>query len=73
MKHSGLTRRYLSEIVMKSLDVKLGGQYVMSELGFAEMLFIAALSIYHNDNGKCDMMTIEEKVMRVITIIVENR
>ncbi|EFO65511.1 Hypothetical protein GLP15_5188 [Giardia lamblia P15] len=73
MKHSGLTRRYLADIVMKSLDVKLGGQYVMSELGFAEMLFIAALSVYHNDSEKCDMMTIEEKVMRVITVIVENK
>lgn len=73
MKQSGLTRRYLSDIVMKSLDIKLGGQHVMSELGFAEMLFIAALSVYHNDNGDCDMMTIEEKVMRVITVIVENR
>lgn len=73
MKQSGLTKRYLSDIVMKSLDVKLGGQHVMSELGFAEMLFIAALSVYHNDNGDCDMMTIEEKVMRVITVIAENR
>lgn len=73
MKHSGLTRRYLSDIVMKSLDVKLGGQHVMSELGFAEMLFIAALSVYHNDSGECDMMTIEEKVMRVITVIVESK